>query len=148
MPFICYFPRLVSHKGPGDGSSHRFSVCLYAHGGPSQPSVRVYQRPTRILPVQEGTLSWQSCMLASRFDSFHWFWLNASQGHKLLMEPANYSEIESNMIWLGVAGLLDPPRPEVQDAIANCSLAGIRVRPLVLATAPIKSFFFPLTQFS
>eukprot|EP00884_Botryococcus_braunii_P010612 jgi/Botrbrau1/19552/Bobra.0035s0044.1 len=49
------------------------------------------------------------------------------QGHKLLMEPANYNEIESDMVWLGVVGLLDPPRPEVHDAISSCSLAGIRV---------------------
>lgn len=33
--------------------------------------------------------------------------------HKLLAEPANYAKIESDMIFLGVAGLQDPPRPEV-----------------------------------
>lgn len=50
------------------------------------------------------------------------------QAHAALLEPANYAGIESDLTWLGVAGLLDPPRPEVRGAIANCMLAGIRVR--------------------
>ena len=33
--------------------------------------------------------------------------------HKLLANPANYGEIESGLVFLGVAGLQDPPRPEV-----------------------------------
>ncbi len=47
------------------------------------------------------------------------------------MDPANYAGIESELTWLGVAGLLDPPRPEVRGAIANCVLAGIRVGPCI-----------------
>ena len=48
--------------------------------------------------------------------------------HRLLMDPATYSQIESDLIWLGVAGLQDPPRPEVASAIAECHAAGINVR--------------------
>lgn len=36
--------------------------------------------------------------------------------HKLLADPSNYPSIESNMVFLGVAGLQDPPRPEVRRA--------------------------------
>jgi magnesium-transporting ATPase (P-type) len=36
-------------------------------------------------------------------------------------------EAESQLTWLGVAALLDPPRPEVTDAITRCHRAGIRV---------------------
>jgi hypothetical protein len=39
----------------------------------------------------------------------------------------SYPEIESNMVFLGLAGLRDPPRPEVADAISDCTNAGIRV---------------------
>ncbi|KAK9815793.1 hypothetical protein WJX72_009539 [[Myrmecia] bisecta] len=47
--------------------------------------------------------------------------------HNKLVEPANYAAIESDLTWLGVAGLQDPPRPEVKDAIGECHKAGIRV---------------------
>lgn len=48
--------------------------------------------------------------------------------HKLLLDPANYDSIETDLTWLGVAGLQDPPRPEVSKAIKECKNAGIEVR--------------------
>ncbi|MCD6523275.1 MAG: calcium-translocating P-type ATPase, PMCA-type [Candidatus Diapherotrites archaeon] len=37
------------------------------------------------------------------------------------------SDAESNMVFLGFQGMIDPPRPEVKEAIAACETAGIRV---------------------
>ncbi|OKH22316.1 magnesium-transporting ATPase [Hydrococcus rivularis NIES-593] len=34
--------------------------------------------------------------------------------------------IEQNLIWLGLVGMLDAPRPEVKEAVAKCREAGIR----------------------
>lgn len=48
-------------------------------------------------------------------------------GHALLLDPANYPSIESNLIFAGMAGIRDPPRPEVHQAIEDCREAGIRV---------------------
>ncbi|MDX3774256.1 cation-transporting P-type ATPase [Chromatiaceae bacterium AAb-1] len=38
------------------------------------------------------------------------------------------SDISSGLLLLGLTGLIDPPRPEVIDAIASCHSAGIRVK--------------------
>uniref|UniRef100_A0A383VU19 P-type Ca(2+) transporter n=2 Tax=Tetradesmus obliquus TaxID=3088 RepID=A0A383VU19_TETOB len=46
---------------------------------------------------------------------------------KLLQDASKYADIESGMVFLGLAGLRDPPRPEVADAIRDCTNAGIRV---------------------
>lgn len=40
---------------------------------------------------------------------------------------ASYIKFEQNMIFVGLVGMLDPPRPEVAGAIIKCRTAGIRV---------------------
>ncbi|CBZ53307.1 hypothetical protein NCLIV_030940 [Neospora caninum Liverpool] len=46
---------------------------------------------------------------------------------KLLEDPSNFAKIESDLIFLGLVGLMDPPRPEVTAAIDACRGAGIKV---------------------
>lgn len=47
--------------------------------------------------------------------------------HKTLSDPSKYAEVESGLIFCGLAALQDPPRPEVAPAIQRCKQAGIRV---------------------
>ncbi|CAN6471144.1 unnamed protein product [Victoria cruziana] len=47
--------------------------------------------------------------------------------HKLLLDPCNYPAIETDLIFVGLAGLRDPPRQEVHKAIEDCRGAGIKV---------------------
>lgn len=48
-------------------------------------------------------------------------------GQQLVEDIERYAEIESELVFVGLVGLRDPPRPEVKDAIAECTHAGIRV---------------------
>jgi P-type Ca2+ transporter type 2C len=41
--------------------------------------------------------------------------------------PASPGGLEKDLVLAGVFGIMDPPRPEVADAIARCHTAGIRV---------------------
>ena len=51
----------------------------------------------------------------------------AHPAHALLKDITSYGEIESKLCFVGLAGLQDPPRPEVRHSIECCQDAGIRV---------------------
>lgn len=54
----------------------------------------------------------------------------ASSGERVLAlayKNANSSFTEENFIFLGFIGMIDPPRPEVSEAIQKCKLAGIKI---------------------
>jgi len=69
--------------------------------------------------------------LAVRFDlrefGLHDYSGPAHRGHALLGDPANFARVETGMAFVGLVGLIDPPRPECKQAIEECRVAGISV---------------------
>lgn len=47
--------------------------------------------------------------------------------HYLSDSSKDYARFEQNLTFVSLVGMLDPPRPEVREAVANCRAAGIRV---------------------
>ncbi|KAF9519919.1 hypothetical protein BS47DRAFT_1370620 [Hydnum rufescens UP504] len=52
---------------------------------------------------------------------------NTNAAHYKLQSSADYTRFEQNLTFVSLLGMLDPPRPEVKGAVANCRAAGIRV---------------------
>lgn len=51
-------------------------------------------------------------------------------GYRLLPDkekPPETEDTESDLVYLGVVGIIDPPRPEAKEAIAEAASAGIRI---------------------
>lgn len=45
----------------------------------------------------------------------------------LIQIPQLENTVEQELIWLGLVGMVDPPRPEAKESVKKCQAAGIRV---------------------
>lgn len=70
---------------------------------------------TLALAIRQDTESLARCV-----DSAH-------PDHARLQNPDNFILYEQDLVFCGLVGLMDPPRPEVAEAIKICHTAGIKV---------------------
>jgi len=125
------FPRI--QESPFDSASKRMitvhrtglgeSKLVYMKGAPEV----VFSKCTHSL--QQGELVEFSAI--ERSQALEIYERLAARGERVLAlayKTTNNSELsEDDFIYLGMVGMLDPPRPEIEDAIHKCRSAGIRV---------------------
>lgn len=118
-------------------SAHRFMATLH-HSHSGEAFIFVKGAPERILQMctfqrsLDGDVSLDEAYWLERIEAL------ASQGQRVLamaMIPVRsekidltFSDVESDMVMLGMFGMIDPPREEAVDAVEACKRAGIRVK--------------------
>lgn len=80
--------------------------------------------------VQELTQAERDQVISANDDlarqGFRVLGVAARKGSQELLELRS-QDLEQNLIFIGLVAMFDPPRPEVEDAIAQCHQAGIQV---------------------
>ena len=119
-------------------SKHRFMATL-DHDHEDHAFVSVKGAPERLVAIcqEQRTLQGGTEPLVERY------WHGkaeeiAAKGQRVLafaIKPVvpehtvlEFSDVESGLVLIGLVGLIDPPRPEAVEAIADCHAAGIRVK--------------------
>ena len=118
-------------------SEHRFMATLH-HSHKGEAFIFIKGAPERLLEVcayqrmLEGDQPLEKSDWLSRIEEI------AQQGQRVLaiaIKPVNneqvelkFDDVESDLIMLGLFGLIDPPREEAIEAVKACNSAGIRVK--------------------
>ncbi|MDD5277595.1 MAG: cation-transporting P-type ATPase [Methylovulum sp.] len=125
------FPRL--HESPFDSATKRMVTTHRGLGG--QPNLAymkgapevVFGKCKQIL-LENGLVDFDS---AARQQALKIYERLAARGERVLALAYKTTDAaqasEEGFIYLGLVGMLDPPRPEIADAIDKCRTAGIKV---------------------
>ncbi len=136
-------PELESQRFPRTDlipfdSAHKFMATLH-HDHSGGRFVLVKGAPEQLL--RRCATEWAPAGCSPSFDAGHWearVEELGSQGYRVLAVAMkslsdhamelNFDDIDEDLVFLGLFGLIDPPRPEAIDAVATCQRAGIRVK--------------------
>ena len=118
-------------------SEHRFMATLH-HSHSGNAFIFLKGAPELVLEMCTYQRSFDGDQLLDKA-----YWLNrieemAEQGQRVLaiaVKPVShqqvdlkFSDVESDLIFLGMFGFIDPPRQEAIEAVKTCGRAGIRVK--------------------
>lgn len=122
---------------PFDAKTRYMAVLCHNHA--REAFVFVKGAPERVLEM--CATQYSNSGEVEPLDTNHWIReadLIASQGQRVLalaLKPVasqqtvlEYTDAENQLTLLGLVGMIDPPRPEVIDAIRDCYTAGIQVK--------------------
>eukprot|EP00871_Galdieria_phlegrea_P005691 jgi/Galph1/6122/GphlegSOOS_G4683.1 len=112
---------LLFVKGAPESIFERCSFIRLANGNkaPMTPELRE-QLNRQVFKLSAGVHSLRCLAMAVRENII-------SSEEFNLVDTSTFIQHEMNMVLVGIVGMLDPPRPEVFDAIKKCKIAGIRV---------------------
>eukprot|EP01053_Blabericola_migrator_P000084 Blabericola_migrator_1__83@NODE_101_length_14318_cov_135_243281_g28_i1_p1_GENE_NODE_101_length_14318_cov_135_243281_g28_i1NODE_101_length_14318_cov_135_243281_g28_i1_p1_ORF_typecomplete_len1126_score187_17E1E2_ATPase/PF00122_20/44E1E2_ATPase/PF00122_20/2_7e57E1E2_ATPase/PF00122_20/5_8e03Hydrolase/PF00702_26/3_2e03Hydrolase/PF00702_26/5_8e53Cation_ATPase_C/PF00689_21/3_6e48Cation_ATPase/PF13246_6/1_3e19Cation_ATPase_N/PF00690_26/4_6e17Cation_ATPase_N/PF00690_26/3_4e02Hydrolase_3/PF08282_12/6_4e06 len=119
---------LIFVKGAPEAILERSNTVMLPDGRVVPLSIRIRQMlSARIDAMASRAL--RLLAMAVRLDAGDLSHYNGAQHpmHKKLMDSDNFVQFEQHMTFVGMAGLLDPPRPEVAGAVDSCFKAGIKV---------------------
>jgi len=119
-------------------SAHKFMATLH-HDHRGGSFIFVKGAPEQLL--QRCATQWSAPGTTPGFDVAHWerrVEELGSQGYRVLAvamktpsehpSELSFSDVDEDLVFLGLCGLIDPPRPEAVKAVATCQRAGIRVK--------------------
>ncbi|XP_057981508.1 calcium-transporting ATPase, endoplasmic reticulum-type [Malania oleifera] len=81
----------------------------------------------RLLEMSSKGLRCLGLAYKDELGEFSDYYSESHPAHKKLLDPSCYVSIESDLVFVGVVGLRDPPRDKVHKAIDDCRGAGIKV---------------------
>ncbi|KAJ8611762.1 hypothetical protein MRB53_037769 [Persea americana] len=112
-------PKLLV-KGAPESIVERCTHCLIGANGQRVPMTPALAAHIKEEVVEYGNRGLRSIALAN-VENF------SNPLAKSAKTTKEYQQLEQGMTFLGLCGMLDPPRPEVAESIRKCREAGIRV---------------------
>lgn len=129
FPFSSERKRMsVMVKNTPDNRSDLFPFLMFTKGSPELTLercqyIQIGTQQVEITEAMRSQILEQNNQLASHGLRVLGF---AMKSLRELPPEASEDISEADLIWLGLVGMLDAPRPEVRDAVAKCRAAGIR----------------------
>jgi Ca2+-transporting ATPase len=108
--------------------AHQGMKALYAKGSPDKvlSLCTHYLKDGKVLPLDDAVVreinEYNDKMAAQAFRV-----LACAYRPVAIIETAGDESLEQNLIFCGLVGMIDPPRPEVPVAVAKCRKAGVKV---------------------
>jgi magnesium-transporting ATPase (P-type) len=113
-------------------SEHGYMATLYRHGGGK--FIFMKGAPEKILDMCTECVAKDKIETKEILNTAHLF---AREGMRVLamaykevpqhIDEITHHDVEANLIYVGLQGMIDPPRTDVMDAVKGCKKAGIKV---------------------